>query len=857
MAKKRDKDKEARKRHLREMLFNDLAAARRVYAAGLAALAEPDEADADAEPGDREPGVRTPVVRLVWDGATLAVPPELGTPRPDQLLGSPLDQLIEVAGRSCYDSLRAARSRNSPDYHQHIRDVRHFSVHEHPTLTFRVRTRGPVRDLLGALVNRVGVWCEYEPGSVIPYEPRIAQMGNPTAAHLPQCEALRLTLNLRAVREWAQVRAPWAALSTDCDRRNGRVLGALMARAAALAAPLAAGDLPGRPEFALPDATDPLFGLPAHPDEDDHIFRWVNSALPACIAVDAVAPASDDEVWVSCHIAGVSRGFCYDGETEVLTADGWKKWPEVQGDELFATVNPSTGGLEYQHATAVTHEAYSGPMYRVASQQVDLFVTPNHRMWVRQADTQAARRNEEQFAVYRAEEILGKRVRYQKGATWDRPATESVTIEPVVRSSSTERKFTRTYPAVTFPAKAFARLLGYYLAEGYLDDGMIVLYQNEGPILDDMVRCIEALGLKPNVRPNGEGPGRAIRFRCVNLHDLLATLGDSAEKKRVPEFAQDWDRDTIRELLLAVIAGDGSVHAENGHRVIYTTSRQMADDFQILAIKAGWSANIRVDDRTGVEPTPRADGRVFKHNWPCYIVSLLTESRLEPHVNHNRTRQVANRWQNDAGDNDQMTDWSGDIHCATVPNGLLLVRRNGKPVVCGNSHEMVRHADWAAISQRSTRYVDESDSDWVPHPLVARRPSLLELFDLLADLGRVAYDHTADDVEAELAAQPATRPSARKQARGAARGLLGNALATRLVYSASLRQWKWILAQRGCEAADGEIRVLACRAYELLAGRWPERFAGWETAPASDGVGYVLLAPPVPQPTFWTPAQAA
>lgn len=482
MAKKRDKDKEARKRRLREALFSDLAAARRVYAAGMAALAEPGDADADAEPGDREPGVRTPVVRLVWDGATLAVPPELGTPRPDQLLGSPLDQLIEVAGRSCYDSLRAARSRNSLDYHQHIREVRHYSVHEHPTLTFRVRTRGPVRDLLGALVNRVGVWCEYEPGAVIPYGPRVANTGNPTAARLPECEALRLTLNLRAVREWAQVRAPWAALGSECDCRNGRVLGALVARAAALAAPLACGDLPGRPEFALPDAADPLFGLPAHPDEADHVCRWAGSAMPACIAVDAVTPASDDEVWASCHIAGVSRGF---------------------------------------------------------------------------------------------------------------------------------------------------------------------------------------------------------------------------------------------------------------------------------------------------------------------------------------------------------------------------------------SHELVRHADWSAISQRSTRYVDESDSDWVPHPLVARRPSLLELFDLLADLGRAAYDHTAGDVEAELAGDAATRPSARKQARGAARGLLGNALATRLVYSASLRQWKWILAQRGCEAADGEIRVLACRAYELLAGRWPERFGGWGTAPASDGVGYVLLAPPVPQPTFWTPAQAA
>src|SRR5581483_1208796 len=79
-------------------------------------------------------------------------------------------------------------------------------------------------------------------------------------------------------------------------------------------------------------------------------------------------------------LRNVSRVFCYDAETEVLTSEGWKPWPEVDGTETFATVNPETDEFEYQQATERFSAAYDGPMYRVRSEQVDLLVTPNHRM---------------------------------------------------------------------------------------------------------------------------------------------------------------------------------------------------------------------------------------------------------------------------------------------------------------------------------------------------------------------------------------------------------------------------------------------------------------------------------------------
>src|SRR5262249_49506136 len=377
----------------------------------------------------------------------------------------------------------------------------------------------------------------------------------------------------------------------------------------------------------------------------------------------------------------VSRVCCYDDETDVLTTRGWKPWPKVDGTEIFGTLNPATRELEYQRATEVFHAGYEGRMYRVRSEQVDLLVTPNHRMWVQGFDTQAAKRGEQDFAVEPAENLLHRRVKYQKCARWVGNSPDRVVIPETQRTyqrRDRDRPATRTYPAVSFPLAPFAEFLGYYLAEGCVNGHQIILAQNHGPILQRMAETIREMGLPAYVPKAGNG---CVRTQCLPLRDMLAALGHSHDKS-VPSMVQDWAPATIRLFLEAMIEGDGNVHLTNGHRVIYTTSREMADDLQVLAIKVGWSANVRVDDRTGLERRIR-NGQLFHNLRPCYVVSLIA-SHLTPLVNHQRLA-APNRYLNAAGYNDGFEPYEGGVHCVQVPNGLLFVRRNGKPVVSGNT----------------------------------------------------------------------------------------------------------------------------------------------------------------------------
>ncbi|HKH79664.1 MAG TPA: FAD-dependent thymidylate synthase, partial [Solirubrobacteraceae bacterium] len=394
-------------------------------------------------------------------------------------------------------------------------------------------------------------------------------------------------------------------------------------------------------------------------------------------------------------LRNVSRVFCYDAETEVLTDDGWKRWPDVDGSEIFATVNPGTGCLEYQPATEHFIGDYDGEMYRVRSEQIDLLVTPNHRMWVKAHDTQANKRGEEPYRVRLASEIFGKRVAYQKTAIWHGQESGTVEIPGTKRVWNARNRTTNTtrhYVGSEFPLEEFARFLGHWLAEGSLNGHQICIAQNRGEQLEAIAQNIRAMGLPAYEVATGHG---AIRTQNVALRDSLASSGRRAHEKRIPRYVHNWGPSILRIFLEAYADGDGSRRSDSNHTVIYTTSPEMADELQVLAIKAGWSANIRIDDRTGLERI-LPSGQRFKNARPCYIVSLV-KTRTHPLVNHNGAK------------NDSWEPYKGKVYCVKVPNGLLFVRRNGKPVVSGNTHELVRHRAGSAFSQESLRYVRLTD----------------------------------------------------------------------------------------------------------------------------------------------------
>jgi len=234
----------------------------------------------------------------------------------------------------------------------------------------------------------------------------------------------------------------------------------------------------------------------------------------------------------------------------------------------------------------------------------------------------------------------------------------------------------------------------------------------------------------------------------------------------------------------------------------------MADDLQILAIKAGWSANVRVDDRVGLKRILKT-GQTFHNLRPCYIVSLV-KTRRYPLVNQGRRSH------------DRIVDYRGTVHCVKVPNGLLFVRRNGKPVVSGNTHELVRHRAGSAFSQESLRFVRLDEIPFrIPEVLEPMRPKIISILESLEEFQIAAAEEFGLDEEGV----PFHK---KKEITSAMRRLAPDGVSTVVIWTANVRTLRHTIHMRTDPGAEEEIRTVFNQIGSIMKNEAPLLFGDFK-----------------------------
>lgn len=151
------------------------------------------------------------------------------------------------------------------------------------------------------------------------------------------------------------------------------------------------------------------------------------------------------------------------------------------------------------------------------------------------------------------------------------------------------------------------------------------------------------------------------------------------------------------------------------------------------------------------------------------------------------------------------------------------------------SLELNRHRVGTAISQRSTRFVDEVLTPITEHPaltaffsdVAVSEEDKERVRDSCAKAlfySRKAYGDVAHALQSWLTSLQEPSSIARKQARGAAARYLLNGLETEYIWSCNVRQALHIIALRGDRSADAEIRVFAKLFAEILKTEVPAYF---------------------------------
>src|SRR5258708_9074509 len=92
-----------------------------------------------------------------------------------------------------------------------------------------------------------------------------------------------------------------------------------------------------------------------------------------------------DAIMTTLEPQGVAVGIpaehlCYDRETEILTESGWVRFDQLPEGVPVAQVDTQTLEMSFTVPTDYIRYSYQGPMLRWKSANVDLLITPDHRV---------------------------------------------------------------------------------------------------------------------------------------------------------------------------------------------------------------------------------------------------------------------------------------------------------------------------------------------------------------------------------------------------------------------------------------------------------------------------------------------
>ena len=379
---------------------------------------------------------------------------------------------------------------------------------------------------------------------------------------------------------------------------------------------------------------------------------------------------------------------CYDAETEVLTDEGFVKWPDVRDSMKLGVWDPLAQSLCYEQPGYITHDTYSGPMYRVDHGGVDLLVTPEHKMWVRTKVWDGASQNMRwsSYGLLPAAE-LGHRstVSYCKLAPFRGPDFRGGDFPPFQDRD------------------ALLKLVGFFVGDGCAlgtrANGLEFHLKNLREI-GYLGECAARVGWEIREFPSYEG-----RRKFVVYADQVTRLFRQSfyvdGEKRLPPWALMLNKEDSQSLLDGLRHSDGT--EKRGAWELTTKYRTLAEQVQRVALHAGESAHINV-----------------RHGASGQMYGVMVMSRMRrPVVNQGRQQT-------------SFEDYSGTIHCAHTRTGILVVRRNGKIVLSGNTtpfemvefkflmrlpvfiaRQLVRHRT-ANINEYSARYSVVPDRFFVP-----------------------------------------------------------------------------------------------------------------------------------------------
>lgn len=346
---------------------------------------------------------------------------------------------------------------------------------------------------------------------------------------------------------------------------------------------------------------------------------------------------------------------CYSSDTVYLGEHGWKHFSEWRDGEKIASYNHDKRQMEYVLPTALHVYPYDGDMVAIQGRGVDALVTPNHRMLVLNENNVSKFCAKTDFEIMRADALPSRFALPAKAVLEDRPDKAQFGF----------------LGGLVWEIDPWLGFLGWWLAEGSLykdkrPECYTVSLGVSSKAIGDVAAIRAILSRLPFRFYESTTKRGMLRWRShdtVLYRWLRDSCGKGARQKRLPSFVFSLNLRQTRILLSALWAGDGHQESRKHYRGFFTsTSKALIDGVQILMLRTGDWGGVAVNRKAGAH-------KHFPNAPACWVVHRNEYSKRSLV----RERNVCS------------IPYQGLVWCFEVPSGMFITRRNGQPLIAGNT----------------------------------------------------------------------------------------------------------------------------------------------------------------------------
>lgn len=346
--------------------------------------------------------------------------------------------------------------------------------------------------------------------------------------------------------------------------------------------------------------------------------------------------------------ANVVHGHCFSDDTEILTSSGWKSYDDLVIGSEVGTIRLEDGVFEWQRTTGLFEHFHYKEMIHVKSPSIDALVTNDHAMVLtsRGSRRMSDRLARENLRRVPAKDLIGK---------------SAFTIPLSGLNSQPDYDI----------SDDMLRFCVWVITEGHISDqgqgGHIRIHQSDNSAkggMNELDSLLSRLSVKHSKvkryekQTVGHGQYRnhdAYRYNISRKDPICDEFMRLCPGKTLQPWMQKLSGRQWEILLDTLILTDGCKNSSANNSYQYATNKKLeADLIQSICAMNGCRSSCTSRTRNGAH---------------YYCITINTRGLA--HVTETKPKVVP---------------YDGRVWCCSVPNQTLVMRRNGKVFVAGNTH---------------------------------------------------------------------------------------------------------------------------------------------------------------------------